>query len=228
MKEPILFVHGVSHGGWCWEEHFAPYFRSKGYACYCLDLRGHEVPGSKENINHISFSDYVRNLEEAVAQLDQPPILVGHSMGGLVVQKYLENASCSKAILLAPIPPSGSWKASLRFAYHHPSGILDLMRLNLYAAFYKNARALMYSEDIDLVLLESYKKKMCAESFKAYFQTLFPGIKLRHQREIPILVIGAGNDHIFTVKEVEETGRFYEAETIIFENMAHNLMLEKG
>ncbi|MEM7512137.1 MAG: alpha/beta fold hydrolase, partial [Bacteroidota bacterium] len=172
--------------------------------------------------------DYVRNVEEAVAELGQLPILVGHSMGGLIVQKYLEEASCAKVILLAPIPHTGSWGASLRFAYHYPSGLLDLMRLNLYAAFYKNAKALMYSEHMDAELLESYKEKMCAESFKAYFQTLFPGIKMRKQKEIPMLVIGAENDHIFTVKEIEETGRFYEAETFIFENMAHNLMLERG
>ena len=228
MKAPILFVHGVCHGGWCWEEHFAPFFRKQGYECHSLNLEGHEVPSSKKSINHISFSDYVRNVEEAVAELDQPPILVGHSMGGLVVQKYLENASCAKVILLAPIPHTGSWGASLRFAYHHPSGLLDLMRLNLYAAFYKHAKALMYSEGMEAELLEKYKERMCAESFKAYLQTLFPGIKMNRQKEIPMLVIGAEKDDIFTVKEIEETGRFYEAETIIFENMAHNLMLERG
>ncbi|MEL6191214.1 MAG: alpha/beta fold hydrolase, partial [Bacteroidota bacterium] len=204
------------------------FFRQQGYECHSLNLEGHEVPGSKKSINHIPLSEYVRNVEEAVAELEQPPILVGHSMGGLIVQKYLEKASCAKAILLAPIPHKGSWGASLRFTYHHPSGLLDLMRLNLYAAFYKNAKALMYSEDMDAELLESYKEKMCAESFKAYLQTLFPGIKMRNQKEIPMLVIGAEDDDIFTVKEIEETGRFYEAETIIFENMAHNLMLEKG
>lgn len=228
MKEPILFVHGVSHGAWCWEEHFAPFFRQQGYECHSLNLEGHEVPGSKKNINHISLHDYVRNVEEAVAELNRPPILVGHSMGGLIVQKYIENASCAKAILLAPIPPAGTWKASLRFVYHYPAALMDLLGLNLYAAFYKNARALMYSEDMDIELLEKYKEKMCAESFKAYLQTLFPGIKMRKQREIPMLVIGGGKDDIFTVKEVEETGRFYGAETFIFEDMAHNLMLEKG
>ncbi|MEM6767572.1 MAG: alpha/beta fold hydrolase [Bacteroidota bacterium] len=228
MRDPLIFVHGVSHGGWCWEEHFAPFFRKQGYDCYSLNLEGHETPGSKKSINHISLADYVRNIEEAAAKLGRPPILIGHSMGGLVVQKYLENASCKKVILVAPIPPMGSWKASLRFAYHHPNGLLDLMRLNLYAAFYKNAHALMYSADMEVSLLESYKEKMCAESFKAYLQTLFPRIRMKRQKETPMLVIGAGNDHIFTVKEIEETGRFYEAETVIFENMAHNLMLEKG
>ena len=38
---PILFVHGMWHGAWCWAEHFLPYFAQHGYDSYALSLRGH-------------------------------------------------------------------------------------------------------------------------------------------------------------------------------------------
>jgi pimeloyl-ACP methyl ester carboxylesterase len=37
---PMLFVHGMSHAAWCWEEEFIPYFTALGYDCYALSLRG--------------------------------------------------------------------------------------------------------------------------------------------------------------------------------------------
>ena len=89
-KDPILFVHGVCHGGWCWEEHFVPYFEGLGYECHAINLTGHEQAGSRANINHLSLSDYVKDVVEAVHAINRPPILVGHSMGGMIVQKYLE------------------------------------------------------------------------------------------------------------------------------------------
>ena len=38
---PILFVHGMWHAAWCWEEFFLPYFAQHGYESYALSLRGH-------------------------------------------------------------------------------------------------------------------------------------------------------------------------------------------
>ncbi len=41
MKETIVFVHGMCHGAWCWEEQFIPYFKELGYNCIAFNLPGH-------------------------------------------------------------------------------------------------------------------------------------------------------------------------------------------
>ena len=40
-KTPLLFVHGMWHGAWCWDEFFLPYFADAGYHATALSLRGH-------------------------------------------------------------------------------------------------------------------------------------------------------------------------------------------
>jgi alpha-beta hydrolase superfamily lysophospholipase len=38
---PVLLSIGASHGAWCWDEHFTPWFRARGFQAVDLDLRGH-------------------------------------------------------------------------------------------------------------------------------------------------------------------------------------------
>ena len=87
---PLLFVHGAWHGAWCWTEHFLPYFSAKGYACYALNLRGHGRSSIKGSVRFVRIADYVADVEEVAARIPAPPVLVGHSMGGFITQKYLE------------------------------------------------------------------------------------------------------------------------------------------
>ncbi|MCK7510983.1 MAG: lysophospholipase [Desulfobacterales bacterium] len=89
---PILFIHGAWHGAWCWEEYFLPYFASKGYDAYALSLRGHGNSEGREGLRWWSISDYVDDVSQIVGQIHKIPILVGHSMGGLIVQKYLQSS----------------------------------------------------------------------------------------------------------------------------------------
>jgi len=43
---PLLFVHGICHGAWCWEEHFLPWFAERGFEAHAVDLRGHGASDS--------------------------------------------------------------------------------------------------------------------------------------------------------------------------------------
>lgn len=102
-KGTILFVHGMCHGSWCWEEAFIPFFERKGYQCQTLTLEGH-VAGNKQSISHVRLADFDRNIGEAVSSMNEPPFLIGHSMGGMVVQRYLRTEKCRKVVLMASVP----------------------------------------------------------------------------------------------------------------------------
>ena len=117
---PILFVHGAWHGAWCWEKHFLPHFAEKGYASFALSLRGHGNSERPPHFRWMRIADYVADMAKVVGQLPEEPVLVGHSMGGLVVQKYLEEHTAPAAVLLAPVPVKGVLRTTLRIFFHHP------------------------------------------------------------------------------------------------------------
>jgi pimeloyl-ACP methyl ester carboxylesterase len=117
---PILFVHGAWHGAWCWDEHFLPYFAQHGYAVHAPSLRGHGQSAGGDRIKFHRIADYVADVARVAASLPTPPIIIGHSMGGLVVQKYLETHSPPAAVLLASVPPAGVLATTLRIATRRP------------------------------------------------------------------------------------------------------------
>ena len=104
---PVLFVHAMFRGAWCWEDHFLPYFAQHGYVAHALSLRGHAGSEGRERLRWASVADYVSDLSQAVNQLPTTPVLVGHSMGGMFIQKYLQSHQTPAALLLASVSPKG-------------------------------------------------------------------------------------------------------------------------
>src|SRR5438445_2288922 len=84
---PLLFVHGMWHGAWCWDEHFLPCFADHGYAAHAVSLRGHGRSDLHGSLKFVSIADYVGDVAEAARQIGTPPIMIGHSEGGFVVQR---------------------------------------------------------------------------------------------------------------------------------------------
>jgi pimeloyl-ACP methyl ester carboxylesterase len=218
MKETIVFVHGVCHGAWCWEEKFIPFFQNLGYECIALNLPGHETPGSTQRISY-SLNDYVQALHQAVAKLDQPPIIVGHSMGGMILQRFLKTGTCKKAILLSAVPPSGALMASIRVIGNNLGTLPYLFTRNLLGVFRKYP-LLMFNK---AKIAEKYASKMCAESFLAFVTLVLP---IFHKISTPLLVVGGSKDQLITVNEFAQTAKRYGAKLEIIEGGSHDLMLD--
>jgi pimeloyl-ACP methyl ester carboxylesterase len=102
-----LLVHGGWHAAWCWDEHFLDFFADNGYRALALSLRGHGGSSASKPIRTISIADYVEDVVTVAEGLPTPPVVIGHSMGGFVVQKYLETHQAPAGVMLASIPPRG-------------------------------------------------------------------------------------------------------------------------
>ncbi len=218
MKETIVFVHGVCHGAWCWEENFIPYFKELGYDCIALNLPGHEKPGSTQRISY-SLNDYVQALHQVVEKLDKPPIIIGHSMGGMILQRFLKKGSCKKAILLSAVPPSGALMASLRVIVNHLGTLPYLFTGDLLGVFRKYP-LLMFN---DIKIANRFSPYMCAESFLAFIGLVVP---VFHKITTPLFVVGGSEDQLITVQEFSQTAKHYGAELAIIEGGSHDLMLD--
>jgi len=224
---PLLFVHGAWHGAWCWEEYFLPYFAEKGYAAHALSLRGHG--NSAGRVRWSRMKHYVADVATVAGTLPSPPVVIGHSMGGFVVQKYLEQHAAPAGVLLAAAPTHGAIFASLRTVRYDPLGFLQVnLSLNLYPIMKTPAKARHHLFSDDLPAAESYHARLGDESYPAYLDMLLFALPRPKRVKAPLLVLGAAQDRIFAPWEVERTARAYGTQAQIFPNMAHDMMLEAG
>lgn len=231
QSTPILFVHGMWHAAWCWGEHFLPYFSQQGYETYAVSLRGHGRSEGHRQLRWLSLNDFVSDVALAASQLETSPILVGHSMGGMIVQKYLETHQAPAGVLLASAPPKGLLPATLRIFSRHPWAVSKaVLTLSMFPVIStpELAQEAFFSADMPNTELETYIKQLQDESFLAYLDML--GLNLPHPKRIntPLLVLGAANDQLISPKEVLATGRAYGVEAEFYSNMGHDMMLEAG
>ena len=225
---PILFVHGAFAGAWCWAEHFLPYFAKQGFRACALSLRGHGGSPGRERLDWLSIDDYVRDLEQAVGTVGGDPILVGHSMGGFVVQKYLERASAPGAVLMASVPPQGLLSASIALAFSNPGLFADVNSMLHHGRVSLAAlQQALFASPVDADKLRTYYRKMQPESQRAMWDMSWFNLPhLRRERCPPMLVLGAECDILVPPSQAEQAARYYGTEAEVFPGMGHLMMLE--
>jgi pimeloyl-ACP methyl ester carboxylesterase len=228
---PVLFVHGMWHAAWCWSEHFLPYFAQHGYKSYALSLRGHGASEGRERLRWIPLAGFVADVAQVVDQLESPPVLVGHSMGGMIVQKYLESRQAPAAVLLASAPPKGLIPATLRVARRHPLTFLKvILTFSLIhnvstAELYKEA---FFSASIPGKELAAYHAQVQDESFRAYVDMVALDLPRPEKVNIPMLVLGTTDDNLIASREIEATAKAYNTCAEFFPDMGHAMMLDIG
>lgn len=226
---PLLFVHGAFTGAWCWDEHFLPFFAEAGYAAHAVSLSGHGRSRGREHLDSLSIADYVADVFEACEGLPSPPVLIGHSMGGFVVQKVLEQRSFPGAVLTCAVPPQGLMAAAFGMLFSHPGLITDLNRLmNGGEVALDTLREALFAQPVALDDLARFYRWSQPESHRAIWDmSLF---NLPHPSRIDasrLLIQGAERDHLIPASLVEMTGRSYGLPATIFPGMGHGLMLER-
>jgi pimeloyl-ACP methyl ester carboxylesterase len=227
---PLLFVHGAWHGAWCWDEHFLPYFASRGWESHAFDLRGHGDSPGRDRLRSFSIADFVEDLSTVVGSLQRSPVLVGHSMGGLVVQRYLEQATAPAAVLMASVPPRGAWRATFHALRRHPGAFARVnltMNLGPLVATPQLARDFLFSDSTENTDVAKHHARLQDESYKAYLAMLLRWPR-PHRVESPVLVLGAADDQIFYPSEIEATAVAYRSSAEVFPAMGHDMMLEAG
>ena len=227
-QTPILLVHGAWHGAWCWSD-CAERFASLGYEVHAISLPGHgDRADPAVSINRYRMADYVDCLAESIAAIRPTPAVVAHSMGGGLLQRYLNDHRVTAAVLLASIPVGGVLNSSLRWLRRQPGPTLRHLLLMdgtaLVATPQLVAEAFLApNSPVDPVALHA---RLVAESVPVLTaMAVSPGFHAE-RCGTPVLVAAAELDAVFTVDEQRETAERYGAELIVFENQGHDLMLE--
>ena len=226
---PLLFVHGAYAGAWCWAEHFLPWFAAHGYEAHALSLSGHGTSHGRRQLDTFSIGDYVRDVERIVARLPMPPVLIGHSMGGLVLQKYLERRPAPGVVLMCSVPPQGLWASALSLALRKPGLLLDLNRiLGGARPDPVSLKGALFHQPVDDERLARYYQHMQPESHRAIWDmTLFDLPHPSRMYKPPMLILGAEHDLMIPPSQVELTGHAYQLPVEILSGMGHGVMLEQ-
>jgi pimeloyl-ACP methyl ester carboxylesterase len=106
MTTPIVFIHGAFCGGWAFD-HFRKPFEEAGYETHTPSLPHHERGADLERLAQTGVKAYGLAVADYVRQLGAPPVLVGHSMGGLAVQLAATHTEVAALVLIGPSCPWG-------------------------------------------------------------------------------------------------------------------------
>ncbi len=228
---PLLFVHGAWHAAWCWDEHFLGFFADKGYRALAVSLRGHGNSPTHTPLRACSVADYVEDVSVVADSLTTRPVVIGHSMGGFIVQKYLESHDAPAGVLMTSMPPQGNLGSGLRWIRQHPwhfTKILITGKSLPYINTPELARERFFSAQMPESQVVDYAARLQEESARIGVDCLVLRLPRPKRVTTPLLVLGAHDDGAHTRKEVRATARAYRTEAEFFPNMGHNMMLEPG
>ena len=228
QRPPVLFIHGAFAGGWMWTDTFMPALAEAGHACHALSLRGHGGSAGREHIDWHSINDYVDDVCAVVDWLGETPVLAGHSMGGFVVQKYLEKHDAAGAALLCSVPPQGLIAAQFHLLFQKPQLFLEINRIM--GGEYTDTTTLqeaLFAGEVDQRMLAAWLTRMQAESHRAIWDmSMFNLPSLSRIQAPPMLVLGAEHDVLIPPDQVRLTARRYDVEPQILPGLGHGMMLE--
>ncbi len=111
-SKTIVFIHGLFMNPSSWGN-WMNYYQNLGYTCYAPAFPFHEGNPSvlrneiSSELPKVTIGDVVKHYLEFIDSLSEKPILIGHSVGGFIVQKLIELEKGSLGVCIDAAPPAG-------------------------------------------------------------------------------------------------------------------------
>ncbi len=215
LKTPILMVHGACHGWWTYHK-WLHFFAAAGWKAYSMSLRNHTASYSipEEKYLKLTVDDYAEDVLRVLTWLDRPAILIGHSMGGITVQKAAEQANLQALILLASVGPG------------QLGAIRDPLPTDKTFTVSPEEARKMWFYKIDDQSFNAIYKQLVPESVSVVNHYSSGDVKIdRSKIRCPIFVIGAQHDQT-VVHNFQSIADFYNCDRLFVPGAGHDFMLE--
>lgn len=220
-KPPLLFVHGLGQGAWVFDEHWLPYAAERGFPAHAVSLRGHGRSAGRERLRRTLLRDYVHDVMQAIVSLPTRPVLVGHSLGAVVVQQVLARYPARAGVLVAPVGVGHGFDTAARLLAHRPDDFLyGLLGGSL------PLRPGQLFRELGPEDARRYAALTGRESPFVQYQLMLPRRAEPPRGGAPVLVVGSPHDRLIPVRALRRTARFYGTEPLLFPGFGHALMLE--
>jgi pimeloyl-ACP methyl ester carboxylesterase len=210
MRPSIVFVHGAWVTPLCWES-FRLFFEARGYSSIAPAWPGKEdtVDAQRQSPSPIlaglGIGEIVDHYEKIVRGLSEPPILIGHSYGGLFVQLLLDRKLGSAGVAIDSAPPRGL------FAFY-PSTVRSLGKVLLTWQGWRKIVRTTFPEFryafVNNMPPEQqravYEKQVVPETGRIFFQSALAPLSAKSPARLnfrkpgrtPLLLVAGGSDHI--------------------------------
>ena len=204
----LMLIHGAWLSARSWEN-YADYFGKRGFAVSAPEWpRKHgDVEEMRETADEsagLGVAEIVDHYDGLIRQLDEAPVLIGHSYGGLFVELLLDRGLGRAGVAMSPAPPKGILKlpfSTLKAgapALAHPSkwhGVVNLTPEEFTFGFVNT----FSSEDA----AAAYERYAVPETGQIFYEAGFANFHLHPPTEVhfkkadraPLLIVGADKDN---------------------------------
>jgi pimeloyl-ACP methyl ester carboxylesterase len=200
----IVFIHGMFMTPLCWE-HWVDRFQAKGYRCIAWPWPGRTQPVARQRQLHpdpqlgkLKLRDVVESAASAIKALNEKPALIGHSMGGLVVQLLLQQDLALAGAVIDSAPPMGVFTPAWSFLKSNLPAINPFVPVS--RPIEMSLAQFQYAFVNTLPLAEqraAYDRYVVPESRGVPTQALTAVAKIDFRRaHLPLLITAGGKDHI--------------------------------
>lgn len=223
-RPPLLFVHGLAGAAWIWEEAWLDRAAATGWSAHAVSLRGHGGSAGREHRWRISLGDYAQDVQQVASGLPEPPVLIAHSLGAVVV---------GRAIARQPVPAAAM---PVPVAVTHGLGTLvhNVPRIPGQLARMVAGQPLRLTTDDILTVLAArdpqqaqvYIDRLDDEPPLPQYQLAFHAPPGRPVGDPPVLVYGAEHDQLVPRGDAERTATYYDTTLRMLPRTGHYVMLD--
>lgn len=217
-RPALVFVHGSMQGGWCYS-HWLKAAHAAGVAAVAADVRGHGgLP--TEDLVTAGFNEYGDDVAAIAQTFAAPPVLLGHSMGGLMVGVAASRTPVSGLVLLTPSPPANLPGAKAVTPVDETRPVPPADEKTVREKFLPNHTG----QDISAMLARQCPESSVATNDRYKLRVAVDVEKI----DCPALCIAAGRDWPLTHPPGQDAavGDFYGAENVNLPDAAHCLMID--
>ena len=219
-RPPLLFVPGLGHEAGCWDQ-WRTAAGAAGFPAYAMSLRGHGT--STGRLTTARMRQYRDDVIRVARSLPETPVLIGHSMGGLVAAMVAAKIPVRGLVLVASVPGRPGIGPFMRVARQHPADALGM-----FIGKTLPLRQEYLFAGLDVVTAAAYVADCGKESPVAQTQIVFHRPPAPPIGDPPILSLGATADRLVPIRDVRATARRYGGELVEFDEIGHNLMQDVG
>lgn len=241
---PLMLIHGAWLSARSWEN-YADYFGKRGFAVSAPEWpRKHgDVEEMRETAGEsagLGVKEIVDHYEGLIRELDEPPVLLGHSYGGLFVELLLDRGLGRAGVAMSPAPPKGilalpfsTLKAGAP-ALAHPSKWHGVVTLTLEQFTYAFVNTFSPEDSA-----AAYERYAVPETGQIFYEAGFANFHLHPPTEVhfknearaPLLIVGAEKDHTVPASLSKAQYKRYErspakTDYIEFEGRPHLHMVD--
>jgi pimeloyl-ACP methyl ester carboxylesterase len=223
---PLLFVHGYFGRAVAFERMMAD-LAGRGHYCCAPDLPGHGDSSSGKPLGSLSVRDYADHVGRVAASIGKP-VIIGHSMGGLIGQMLAAQGLARALVLLAPAPPRGIPVLTLRVALAQLRYMPAILASRIVRPGRSDLNSLVLNRVPDAER-EVVLDMLVPDSGRAGREMSLLGIPVdRNAVTVPVLVISGDRDRFIPLSRSRRVARRYRAELRVAPGRGHMLIIEPG